>query len=55
MRHTLSVACFALAAAAGAAGAADTIANRIVDDYPSALAAARRRGVPIFIDAWAPW
>ena len=27
----------------------------IHDDYPRALAEARRRHVPIFIDAWAPW
>lgn len=25
------------------------------DDYPAALAAARARGVPLFVDAWAPW
>jgi hypothetical protein len=27
----------------------------ISDDYPKALAAAKARGVPIFVDAWAPW
>ncbi len=25
------------------------------DDYPRALAEARARGVPVFVDAWAPW
>jgi hypothetical protein len=25
------------------------------NDYPRALEEARARGVPIFIDAWAPW
>jgi hypothetical protein len=35
-------------------------ASRIVlpfidDDYPKALNEARARGVPIFIEAWAPW
>jgi hypothetical protein len=25
------------------------------DDYPRALADARRRGVPLVVDAWAPW
>lgn len=27
----------------------------IEDDYPSALAEAKQRDVPIFVDAWAPW
>jgi tetratricopeptide (TPR) repeat protein len=27
----------------------------IEDDYPRALAEARSRGVPLFVDAWAPW
>ena len=27
----------------------------IQDDYAKALAEARTRQVPIFIDAWAPW
>src|SRR5919201_1479189 len=27
----------------------------IEDDYPAALARARTRKVPLFIDAWAPW
>ena len=27
----------------------------IQDDYPRALAEARARKVPIFIEAWAPW
>ena len=25
------------------------------DDYPRALSEARARGVPIFVEAWAPW
>lgn len=25
------------------------------DEYPQALAEAKRRGVPLFVDAWAPW
>ncbi len=25
------------------------------DDYPKALAQARARGLPLFIEAWAPW
>lgn len=27
----------------------------IEDDYPRALAEARAKKLPIFIDAWAPW
>ena len=27
----------------------------IQDDYARALADARARGVPLFIEAWAPW
>jgi thiol-disulfide isomerase/thioredoxin len=27
----------------------------IEDDYPRALAEAKKRGVPLFVDAWAPW
>ena len=25
------------------------------DDYPAALAQARARQVPLFVEAWAPW
>jgi hypothetical protein len=39
--------------AAASAGAAPRTA--IEDDYPRALAEARRRGVPILVDVWAPW
>ena len=27
----------------------------IEDSYPSALAQAREKGVPLFVDTWAPW
>jgi hypothetical protein len=27
----------------------------IEDDYPRALAEARARKVPLFVDSWAPW
>ena len=27
----------------------------IADDYPKALAEARARKLPIFVDSWAPW
>jgi hypothetical protein len=25
------------------------------NDYPAALAQAKSRGVPVFVDVWAPW
>ena len=27
----------------------------IEDDYPRALAEAKQRGLPLFVDVWAPW
>ncbi|HZZ85334.1 MAG TPA: hypothetical protein VFE30_12405 [Anaeromyxobacteraceae bacterium] len=27
----------------------------VEDDYPKALALARARKLPLFVDAWAPW
>ena len=27
----------------------------VENDYAKALATARAKGVPIFVDAWAPW
>ncbi len=27
----------------------------IEDDFPRALAEAKRRGLPLFVDTWAPW
>ncbi len=27
----------------------------IENDYPRALAEAKTRGVPVFVDVWAPW
>lgn len=34
---------------------ASAASERIEDDYPRALAAAKERGVPILVDVWAPW
>lgn len=53
----------ALSAAALAAAAPAAAASRppraalpfIEDDYPKALALARARQLPLFVDAWAPW
>ncbi len=45
-----------LAAAAALSGATQAPAPaRIADDYPRALAEARRLGVPLLVDVWAPW
>ncbi|MHB8420414.1 MAG: hypothetical protein ACYDCL_20265 [Myxococcales bacterium] len=41
----------ALAAVLAAAGPLPFVQN----DYPAALAQARSRGLPLFIEAWAPW
>ena len=41
-----------LAAALGASSAAPV---RVQNDWAAALAQARARQVPIFVDAWAPW
>ncbi len=42
----------ALAAALAASGAGP---EHIQNDWAAALARARARKVPIFVDAWAPW
>ncbi|HZY02176.1 MAG TPA: hypothetical protein VFF02_01655 [Anaeromyxobacteraceae bacterium] len=48
----MSTLALALAAALAAAAASPA---RIQNDWAAALAAARARRVPIFVDAWAPW
>ena len=46
----------ALSAFASASGAArSTRLPFIEDDYARAVAEARSRRVPIFVEAWAPW
>lgn len=37
------------------AAAAAAAPRPIADDYPGALAEAKRLGVPIVVDVWAPW
>jgi hypothetical protein len=32
-----------------------TVLPFVEDDYPRALAEARERNLPLFIEAWAPW
>ncbi len=44
----------ALAAPAPAPAAAPVL-PWIEDDYPKALAQARARNLPIFVENWAPW
>ena len=44
------------ASAAGASAPAPRPAVPfIADDYPGALAQARAKKLPIFVEAWAPW
>jgi hypothetical protein len=47
--------CAVLAAAPAVADSAHGVLPFIQDDYAKALAQARSRSVPIFIEAWAPW
>jgi len=54
MRTTLFPAVLAAALLAAPASGAEVLPF-ISDDYPKALAEARARGVPIVVDAWAPW
>ncbi|HSS45228.1 MAG TPA: hypothetical protein VLO07_07790 [Thermoanaerobaculia bacterium] len=50
---------FALASAVSVAGVSPPAAREVLpfiaDDYPRALAEARARKLPIFVEAWAPW
>jgi len=60
LRAGLFAASLSILALTPASSAATPAASReavpfIRDDYRRALAEARRRHVPIFIDAWAPW
>lgn len=51
-RTLASAVVIALALFAAPASAAR---KTIEDDYPRALAEAKRLGVPILVDVWAPW
>lgn len=61
MRKLTLAAALALTACATSAPAARPAAEArealpfIENDYPTALADARQRKVPIFVDGWAPW
>jgi hypothetical protein len=50
-----AAAVLALGAFPGAPASAAGADERVEDDYPRALAAAKERKVPILVDAWAPW
>jgi len=43
------------AAPPGAAASAEPVLPFLADDYPAALAEARERDLPVFIESWAPW
>ena len=44
-----------IAAPAPAAPAAHERLPFVADDYPGARAEANRRGLPLFVEVWAPW
>jgi hypothetical protein len=39
----------------GASSERRSVLPFIADDYPGALARARAKKLPIFVEAWAPW
>jgi hypothetical protein len=45
----------AMTASAAGATAPRSAVPFIEDDYPGALAQARAKKLPIFVEAWAPW
>jgi hypothetical protein len=51
----LSLAALLLAIAAPLAAAASRVLPFMEDDYPRAMALARSKKLPIFVEAWAPW
>jgi len=52
MKKLCSWALFLMAAAFSMSAANLPFIN---DDYPKALASARQRSLPIFVEVWAPW
>ena len=59
MRSLPSSLLFLAASLSTASLAAPTAAREVLpfleNDYPAALAKAKSRGVPLFVDVWAPW
>jgi hypothetical protein len=41
--------------AAAVSASSNAVLPFIADDYPTALAQARAKKLPIFVDVWAPW
>jgi hypothetical protein len=44
-----------LALVSAASAASRAVLSWVEDDYSKALAQARAKNVPIFVEAWAPW
>jgi len=60
MRWNRAISAFlALSSTVSVAGATASAPREVLpfiaDDYPRALAEARARKLPIFVEAWAPW
>ncbi len=51
MKRLLAIALFGIASLASA----KEVVPFIEDDYTTAVAEARAKRVPIFVEAWAPW
>lgn len=54
-RSALLLAASLSTAALAAPAAAKEVLPFLENDYPAALARAQARGVPLFVDVWAPW
>jgi len=55
MKIKLSIAIFFLVAAAAAFGETKSALPFMHDDYARALAQAKQRNLPLFVECWAPW
>ena len=54
MKNMLRVAVL-LSCAGAVFGATKAALPFIADDYPEALAQAKQKSLPIFVECWAPW
>lgn len=55
MRIRLLLGAFVLLLMGAAAGQTHGGLRFIPDDYPKALAEAKQRKLPVFVECWAPW
>jgi hypothetical protein len=55
MRIKLSIGILFLTLVSATLGAPTTGLPFINDDYPKALAEAKQRKLPVFVEVWAPW